>query len=119
MARGSDIPERDWKLFRQLQPLALERFCEKVLSDIRDISDSGQTAHERCLRVFKTVRDQDKELAALFDDPRRSNAWFQLSLIHSHDLLTPEEMQRFSPETQQRVSELAKLRLSFCSLGLR
>jgi hypothetical protein len=50
-------------------------------------------------------------LATLFDDPRRSNAWFQLSLIHSHDLLTIEEMQRFSPETQQRVSELAKLRI--------
>ena len=57
------------------------------------------------------MRDQDKELATLFDDPRRSSAWFQLSLIHSHDLLTLEEMQRFSLETQHRVSELAKLRI--------
>jgi hypothetical protein len=111
VARGSDIPERDWKLFRQLQPLALERFCEKLLSDIQDISESGQTAHERYLRVFKIVRKQDKELATLFDDPRRSNAWFQLSLIHSHDLFTLEEMQRFSPETQERVNQLAKLRI--------
>ena len=110
VARGSHIPERDWKLFRQLQPLAIERFCEKVLSEIRDISASGASAHKRYLRVFKIVRDQDKELATLFDNPRRSNAWFQLSLIHSHDLLTLEEMQRFSPETQQRVRELAKLR---------
>ena len=44
VARGSDIPERDWKLFRQLQPLALERFCEKVLSEIRDINGSGECA---------------------------------------------------------------------------
>lgn len=111
MARGSDIPERDWKLFRQLRPIALERFCERVLSEIRDISSSDQSAHQRYLRVFKTVRDQDKQLASLFDDPRRSNAWFQLSLIHSHNLLTLEEVQRFSPETQQRISELAKPRI--------
>ena len=111
VARGSDIPERDWKLFRQLQPIALERFCENVLSAIHDISRSNQSAHERYLRVFKTVRNQDKELATLFNNPRRSNAWLQLSLIHSHELLTLEEMQRFSPETQQRVSDLAKLRI--------
>jgi hypothetical protein len=111
VARGSDIPERDWKLFRELQPIALERFCESVLSEIRGISESRQSAHKRYLSVFKTVRDQDKELATLFDSPRRSNAWLQLSLIHSHDLLTVEEMQRFSPETQHRVSELAKLRI--------
>ena len=111
MARGADIPERDWKLFRQLQPVALERFCEKVLSEIHEISGPGPSAHKRYLRVFKTIRDQDKDLAILFDNPRRSNAWFQLSLIHSHGLLTLEEMQRFSPETQRRISELAKLRI--------
>jgi hypothetical protein len=111
VVRGSDIPERDWKLFRELQPIALERFCESVLSEIRGISESHQSAHERYLSVFKTVRNQDKELATLFDNPRRSNTWLQLSLIQSHGLLTLEEMQRFSPETQQRVSEFAKLRI--------
>jgi hypothetical protein len=109
VTRGAEIPERDWKLFRQLRPVALERFCEKVLSEIRDISGTSQSAHERYLRVFRHVRSRDKELAALFDDPRRSHVWTQLSLIHSYGLLTLEEMQHLSPETQQRVSELAKL----------
>jgi hypothetical protein len=111
MSRGSNIPERDWKLFRQLQPIALERFCEKVLSEIRDISSSDESAHQRYLRVFKTIRDQDKELATLFDSPRRSRMGLQLSLIHYHQLLTPEEMQRFSPETQRMISEIATLRI--------
>jgi hypothetical protein len=111
VARGSDIPECDWKVFRQLHPIALERLCENVLSAIHDISRSNQSAHKRYLRVFKALGDQDQELATLFNNPRRSNAWLQLSLIHSHGLLTLEEMQRFSPETQQRVSELAKLRI--------
>jgi len=29
------IPESDWKVFRKLRGKALERFCERVLSDIR------------------------------------------------------------------------------------
>ena len=28
------ISESDWKLFRQLHALALERFCERVLSEV-------------------------------------------------------------------------------------
>jgi hypothetical protein len=28
------ISEADWKLFRQLHALALERFCEGVLSEV-------------------------------------------------------------------------------------
>jgi hypothetical protein len=106
-----DIPEADWKVFRQLQPLALERFCERVLSEIRDASSvSGQTAHQRYLQVFEIVRYKDKDLAALFDNPRRSTARLQLSLIHSHGLLTPDEVKRFSSETQQMISALADTR---------
>ena len=33
MAR--EISETDWKLFRQLHPIAMERFCERVLSDAK------------------------------------------------------------------------------------
>jgi hypothetical protein len=48
--------------------------------------------------------------AALFDNPRRSTARLQLSLIHSHGLLTPDEVKRFSSETQQMISALADTR---------
>ena len=35
------ISESDWRLFRKLQPLALERFCERVLSEINQISSDS------------------------------------------------------------------------------
>jgi hypothetical protein len=102
---SADIPERDWKVFRQLRSLALERFCERVLSQVKDASSaSDQSAHERYLKVFHIVREENKQLAGLFDDPRRSTAWQQLCLIRSADLLSDEEMLRFSPETQDSVS---------------
>lgn len=30
-----EIRESDWKLFRQLRPLALDRFCQRVLAGNR------------------------------------------------------------------------------------
>jgi len=29
-----DIKESDWKLFRRLHPVALERFCKQVIEEI-------------------------------------------------------------------------------------
>jgi hypothetical protein len=42
------ISEPDWKHFRALHPVALERFCERVLSDVGQLtSEKDQSAHER------------------------------------------------------------------------
>jgi hypothetical protein len=59
-------------------------------------SASDQGAHERYLKVFGIVRDKDKELGALFDNPRRSSALGQLRMIASAGMVTDEELSRFS-----------------------
>jgi hypothetical protein len=102
MAR--QISEADWKVFRQLHALALERFCEGVLSEVGGLaSTSGNSAHERYLAVCKRLRRRGKEMAEAFDDLRRSTAYRQLAVMHSHGLLTEEEFARFSPETRDVV----------------
>jgi hypothetical protein len=69
-AMSRDIPERDWKVFREIHRVARERFCERVLSEIASASSASDLgAHERYLKVFGIVRDKDKELGALFDNP--------------------------------------------------
>ncbi len=101
------ISESDWKLFRQLHPIALERFCQRVLSEIdRLASDTIKTGHERYLAVFKLIERRDRELANAFNDLRRSTALQQLACIQSHELLTEEEMSRFNPETRDAVQFL-------------
>jgi hypothetical protein len=98
------IAESDWKLFRQLREMALERFCERALSEVRRLaSDTGKGAHERYLAVFELLRHRDKELAEAFDDLRRSTAWRQLAIIRARGLITEEEFARFSPETRGAV----------------
>lgn len=43
-----DIKESDWKVFRKVRQLALERFCEQVLSEVKILasnpSDTGSSA---------------------------------------------------------------------------
>jgi hypothetical protein len=95
------ISEPDWKLFRQLRSVALERFCERTLSDAaRLAAQPGATAHERYLAVFDLIRRRDRELAESFEGPRRSTALLRLLAIRSLGLLTEEEVARFGPETR-------------------
>jgi hypothetical protein len=107
-----DISERDWKMFRQLHPIARDRFCEQVVSEIRSISSAASpSAHQRYLKVFDLLSDKDKQLAALFDDPRRSNARARLCMIASAGLLSDEELSRFTPETRKSISVYASERI--------
>src|SRR5262245_8594341 len=106
-----DISEPDWKVFRQLHAIALERFCERALAEIADVISSGkQSSHERYLAVFKLIQRRDKEIANAFNDPRRSAALEQLVCVQGHGLLTDEEMSRFSDETREFVQGLLDIR---------
>jgi hypothetical protein len=101
-----DILESDWKALRKLHPIALDRFCQRVLSEVSALaSDSARSSHERYLAIFKRMKQRDREMADAFDDMRRSRAFVRIACIWSLGVLTEEEFARFSPETQ----EIAKL----------
>ena len=105
------ISESDWKLFRHLQQIALERFCQRVLTEVtRLASDTKKTSHERYLAVFNRIEKRNGEMADAFDNPRRSTALLQLIAIQSHQLLTEDEMSGFSSETRAVVKALVGTR---------
>jgi hypothetical protein len=107
------ISEAEWRILRELRPIALERFCERVLSEIsRLASETDKSAHERYLAIFKLMDRRDEELANGFNDVRRSTAMRRLACIKYLDLLTQEEMARFSPETRELVDFLVTTLLS-------
>ena len=98
------IRESDWKLFRKLQPLALDRFCQRVLAEVSRLgADDAMSNHERYLAVFRLLGRRAKELADAFNDTRRSTAVVQLARIQFQDLLSEEEFARFGPETRAAV----------------
>ena len=98
------ILESDWKLFRQLRLLALDRFCQRVLAEVsRLAADAGKSSHERYLAVFKLLQRRDEELADAFNDPRRSTMLVPLARIRFRELLTDDEFAGFSPDTRASV----------------
>ncbi len=94
-----DIAERDWKIFRELHKVALERLCEKILAEARaQIERPGKSTHEKYLSLYKLIQRRDRDIARGFNDFRRSTALTQIGIIHSMGLLTSEELHRFTPE---------------------
>jgi hypothetical protein len=95
------IRESDWKIFRELREVALERFCARALEDVsRLAADTEKSARDRYADLYKLVHRRDHDLARAFDDPRRSVALMQLRDIAAKRLLTADELARFSPETR-------------------
>ena len=105
-----DIKESDWKVFRKLREVALERYCERVLADIRRITEMpGTSYHERYLKLWKLLRSRDETIAYAFNNPRRSQAIIQLANIVAEDLLTDAELNQFSDETRERLAGMRSL----------
>lgn len=101
------FPESDWKLFRQLRAMALERLCERVLTQVQEISsDATASFHDRYVRAFRLLERQDRELADAFNAPRRSQAMVQLARMKSLRLLEPEELARFTTSTREVLAIL-------------
>jgi hypothetical protein len=101
------MTESEWNLFRKLQALALDRCCQRVLTEVSHIiADEKMSCHDRYLAVYRLLKKRDDELANAFDGPRRSTALRQLACIQSHKLLTEEEFARFTPQTRETVEAI-------------
>jgi hypothetical protein len=104
-----DVPESDWKVFRELRQHALERFCKRALEDVQTIlRDGSRSHHKRYLGVFRLLRTRDDELAQAFNDARRSRMIIQLAAIQAYGLLEPDELERFTEPTRATIEFLTK-----------
>jgi ABC-type transport system involved in cytochrome c biogenesis ATPase subunit len=98
------MKESDWKLFRKLRELALERFSRNILDEIGAASLlDAKSYHQRYLDVFKLVDERNEQMAAAFNNPRRSTAIGQLALMVASGWITDEEFRQFSEETRSTV----------------
>jgi hypothetical protein len=102
-----EINEPDWRILREWHPLALERACDNAIAEIERELSAKKPSRERFWAVAELVKRQQKEIANLFDDLRRSTALIMIAKIRHHGLLTDEEMSRFSQETQAKVRQFS------------
>jgi len=104
-----DIKESDWKVFRRLHSIALERYCQHVVEEVRLVAACNDSYHDCYLKLFRLIRDRDKTMARAFNDPRRSTALVLLLNIINEGLLTDDELKQFSQELQSRIGAIKSL----------
>lgn len=105
-----DIPESDWKTFRKLRELALDRFCAGVLREAAGLAAGPQPSnYDAYMRLYRLLDERDDELGGMFNDPRRSTAILQLSCMCRAGLITEEELATFGDDTRQKVTQLRDL----------
>lgn len=61
------IKEADWKVFRELRKIALERFCKRILLEVQDVAERDTSYHDRYLQVFRLIHERDDDIAAAFN----------------------------------------------------
>ena len=96
------ISESDWKIFKRLRAVALERLSQRILDESRAICDkTAVSAHDTYLELYQHIQRRDKQIASAFNHFSRSSALLSLRLIRSLDLLTANEISEFSESAQQ------------------
>ena len=98
--------ESDWKLLSRLKPLALDRLCQRILSQIAELASSPDSSHDRYLAIFRLIAERDREIALCFNGLSRSKVVERLIAIRALDLISDEEFAGFSEETQTMVNRL-------------
>ncbi len=101
------LPERDWKTLRGLHPVALDRFCERILAEVGSIaSDTSRSNHERYLAIFTLIERRNRQIEDAFDDMRRSMAVIRLLHMCKLGLVQEEEFARFSDDIRGTVEHM-------------
>lgn len=103
----NDFPEQDWRIFRDLSKVALDRFFSRIFDEVAKlVTDESRPPTDRYHKLYKLIQKRDREVADAFDNPRRSTALTQLLRLRGMKLITDEEFARFSELTQKRVKLL-------------
>lgn len=99
------IPEPDWRVFKEVRVVALDRLCHRILSECRTVcDDDALTAHNRYLKLYELIHKRDEDIQWAFDDFSRTTALACLTAMWQLGLVTQAELDRFSLDTRHRVT---------------
>ena len=91
------VGESDWIIFKRLRERALERYSQRILDQSQAIcADTSLSAHARYQQLFRWLQQHDREIAAVFDDPRRSTAVLSFRQMRHLGLIMEEELAELS-----------------------
>lgn len=101
------IKESDWKYLRNIKDAILNRHCNAILEVIDLINKNRKSEeHKSYIQIYRLLEDKDKEIAATYNDIKRSNAIEKIYLMRRHLAMTGAEFSKFSEETKDIVNHI-------------
>jgi hypothetical protein len=101
------IPETDWKKLRALKTRALNDACARILDAVAQVVQNRDgREHEAYLALWELIQTQDDLIASMFDDFKRSTAFYRLAAWQRHGLVTESDLAWFTEETQATVKAI-------------
>ena len=101
------MKESDWKIFKQIKEIALEKFCDICLVEFKGIiEDESKSMHDRYLLNYKKVQSRDKKLAQIFNGLSRSKAMIQLMGIRKEGIADDSLIQKLSDEFRDQTDPI-------------
>lgn len=105
----TSIPEKDWKMLSVLKENLLNSACETIFQRIEQLSSTRKgREHATYLELWKLMNQEDKVIAEMFDDLKRSNAVFKIAALKHHGVLTDDQLALFSQAIQDKVARLTE-----------
>jgi hypothetical protein len=101
------IPETDWKKLSALKTRALNDACGRILDAVAQIMQKRDgREHGAYLELWELLQKQDKLIASLFDDFKRSTALYKLAAWQRHGLVSESDLSLFTEELQATVKAM-------------
>jgi hypothetical protein len=101
------IPETDWKKLRSLKTRALDDACRRILDAVAQlVQQRDGREHEVYLALYELIHKQDEVIASMFDDCKRSTAFYKLAAWQRQGLVSENDLALFTEETQVTVKAI-------------
>jgi len=90
------FPEEDWKILKKLKVQLLQDFCDNILDQLEPIIKNRKNgSHRAYLDLWKILNKKNNELANMFDDLKRSTAFFKLAAWRDIGFLSEDNFNKF------------------------
>ncbi len=101
------IPERDWKLLRSMKPRVLSDACARILNAVELLVRKRNGGnHETYLALWKLIKKEDASIAFMFDDFKRSTAFFKLAAWQRNGLVSESDLALFTEKTRNIIKTI-------------
>jgi len=99
------ITESDWRKFKRVKEVALEKICGRLIDDVKEVIDGKNSSnHKKYIYMYELMENYDKRIAKIFDYNSRSKAMMQLVLMRSEGLLDKQDISSFSAGLQDFIN---------------